>query len=95
MPDLEYCNVEAIVLSACLIVGANRFNLTLDRCWSVNRDEIPFAIEVALAAVPGVAPGIIGATNTAPAVSESPKNIATLSSRQRQSVSELVAPSLI
>ena len=88
MPRSEHCNVEAIVLSACLIVGANRF--------SVNRDEIPFAIEVALAAAPaGVEPGIIGATKATPAVSESLKNIATLSSRQRQSVSELVAPSLI
>ena len=72
-PDLESCNVEAIVLSACLIVGANRFNLTLDRCWSANRDEIPFAIEVALAAALAVAPGMISAANTTPAVSESLK----------------------
>jgi hypothetical protein len=55
-------------LSACLIVGANRFTLTLDRCWSVNRDSLPFAIEVALAATPAVAPGMISAGNATPAV---------------------------
>ena len=82
MPDLEYCNVEAIVLSACLIVGANRFNLTLDRCWSVNCDSLLFAIEVAAAAALAVAPGMISAANTTPALSESLKNIGPLSSRQ-------------